>query len=114
MAEFVSTMKVQGPPPELEREPLVANTRSLGWLSDQVSAIIEGKTPAWWWAAFIPSFLCLCMLLSLLLYKGSVGVGAWGNNAPVAWGWDIINFVWWIGIGHAGTLISAILFLLRQ
>jgi molybdopterin-containing oxidoreductase family membrane subunit len=114
MANGAATMKIQGPPAELEREPLVTNNRSLGWLSDQVSAIIEGKTPAWWWAAFIPSFLCLCMLVSALLYKGSVGVGTWGNNAPVAWGWDIINFVWWIGIGHAGTLISAILFLLRQ
>jgi molybdopterin-containing oxidoreductase family membrane subunit len=93
---------------------LVENQRSIGWISDQVAAVIEGKTPAWWWAAFIPSVLLMSLLGSMLIYKSSVGVGVWGNNHPVAWGWDIINFVWWIGIGHAGTLISAILFLLRQ
>jgi len=102
------------PPAELRREPLVTNNRNVGWISDQVAAIIEGKTPAWWWAAFIPSFLLMCLLGALLAYKTSVGVGVWGNNHPTMWGWDIINFVWWIGIGHAGTLISAILFLLRQ
>ena len=50
----------------------------------------------------------------MIAYQISTGVGVWGNNHPVMWGWDIVNFVWWIGIGHAGTLISAILFLLRQ
>ncbi len=102
------------PPAELAREPLVTNNRNVAWVSDQVAAIIEGKTPKWWWAAFIPSFLMMCLLGAMLLYKTSVGVGVWGNNHPTMWGWDIINFVWWIGIGHAGTLISAILFLLRQ
>ncbi len=51
---------------------------------------------------------------SMLAYQITTGVGVWGNHHPEMWGWDIINFVWWIGIGHAGTLISAILFLLRQ
>jgi molybdopterin-containing oxidoreductase family membrane subunit len=64
--------------------------------------------------AFIPSVMMMTMLGAMLLYQVSTGVGVWGNNHPVMWGWDIINFVWWIGIGHAGTLISAILFLLRQ
>ncbi|HTI97283.1 MAG TPA: NrfD/PsrC family molybdoenzyme membrane anchor subunit [Dongiaceae bacterium] len=105
---------VAPPPAELERIPLVANNRSIGWISDQVAGIAEGKTPLWWWAAFIPSLLCLGMLGCMLAYQVSTGVGVWGNNHPVMWGWDIINFVWWIGIGHAGTLISAILFLLRQ
>jgi molybdopterin-containing oxidoreductase family membrane subunit len=54
------------------------------------------------------------MLLFMLSYQVSTGVGVWGNMHPVMWAWDIVNFVWWIGIGHAGTLISAILFLLRQ
>ncbi len=54
------------------------------------------------------------MLGAMLTYQISTGIGVWGNMHPVMWGWDIINFVWWIGIGHAGTLISAILFLLRQ
>jgi molybdopterin-containing oxidoreductase family membrane subunit len=117
MAEAVQTassLKIVGPPPELERVPLVGNQRSLGWISDQVAAIIEGKTPGWWWAAFVPSLMLLAMLGCMLAYQISTGVGVWGNNHPVMWGWDIINFVWWIGIGHAGTLISAILFLMRQ
>ena len=54
------------------------------------------------------------MLGFMLAYQISTGVGVWGNMHPVMWAWDIVNFVWWIGIGHAGTLISAILFLLRQ
>jgi len=114
MSASVTPLKVLAPPPELERVPLVANQRSFGWISDQVAGIIEGKTPRWWWGAFIPSVLALMILPAMLLYQISTGVGVWGNNHPVMWGWDIINFVWWIGIGHAGTLISAILFLLRQ
>jgi Ni/Fe-hydrogenase subunit HybB-like protein len=114
MAEAATQLKLQAPPVELEREPLVGRERSLGWLSDRVASIVEGKTPTWWWLAFIPSFAAMCMLGCMLLYQLTVGVGVWGNNHPVMWGWDIINFVWWIGIGHAGTLISAILFLLRQ
>jgi molybdopterin-containing oxidoreductase family membrane subunit len=114
MADVAAESKLPLPPPELEREPLVGNTRSPGWISDQVAAIVEGKTPKWWWIAFVPSVLALMMLGAMLIYQISTGVGVWGNNHPVMWGWDIINFVWWIGIGHAGTLISAILFLLRQ
>ena len=116
MSEAASSQKLnlQPPPPGLERLPLVTNNRSIGWISDQVSMIVEGKTPLWWWAAFIPSISALGMLGAMLLYQISTGVGVWGNCHPIMWGWDIINFVWWIGIGHAGTLISAILFLLRQ
>ncbi|MCL4179791.1 MAG: polysulfide reductase NrfD [Verrucomicrobia bacterium] len=102
------------PPAELQRLPLVTNNRSFGWISDRVAAIVEGKTPWWWWVAFVPSALAAGWLLVMLAYQISTGVGVWGNSHPVMWGWDIINFVWWIGIGHAGTLISAILFLLRQ
>src|SRR5262245_45834066 len=101
-------------PAELQRVPLVQNLRSFGWISNRVAAISEGKAPFWWWALFIPSFLMLLVLLSMLTYQISTGVGVWGNQHPVMWAWDIVNFVWWIGIGHAGTLISAILFLLRQ
>ena len=54
------------------------------------------------------------MLVVMLTYLISTGVGVWGNNHPVMWGWDIVNFVWWVGVGHAGTLISAMLFLTRQ
>jgi molybdopterin-containing oxidoreductase family membrane subunit len=101
-------------PVELERQPLVLNQRSIGWLSDRVAGIAEGKTPKWWWVAFSISFIVMLICVSMVTYLISCGVGVWGNNKPVGWAWDITNFVFWIGIGHAGTLISAILFLLRQ
>jgi molybdopterin-containing oxidoreductase family membrane subunit len=93
---------------------LVANARPLGWISDKIAGVVEGPTPAWWWWAFVPSVSLFVMLVVMLTYLISTGVGVWGLNRPVMWGWAIVNFVWWIGIGHAGTLISAILFLLRQ
>jgi hypothetical protein len=114
MEGSATRVEVPVPPTELARLPLVTNRRSTAWISDQVAAIIEGKTPTWWWIAFVPSVLACLVLFSMIVYQISTGVGVWGNNHPVMWGWDIINFVWWIGIGHAGTLISAILFLLRQ
>jgi Ni/Fe-hydrogenase subunit HybB-like protein len=114
MSDVASQIKVPVVPAELAREPLVGNNRSFGWISDRVSAITEGKTPKWWWAAFVPSLLLLGLLGAMLFYQITTGVGVWGNHHPTMWGWDIINFVWWIGIGHAGTLISAILFLMRQ
>ena len=109
-----ATVTVPQPPPELERQPLVANLRGFGWISNRVASLSEDPAPMWWWILFIPSVLCLGMLLFMLTYQISTGVGVWGNMHPVMWAWDIVNFVWWIGIGHAGTLISAILFLLRQ
>ena len=60
------------------------------------------------------TFALVVMLHVSIAYLLIQGVGIWGINMPVGWGFDIINFVWWIGIGHAGTLISAILFLLKQ
>ena len=114
MAQVVTSVKLQAPPPELERIPLVANRRSVGWLSDQIAGVIEGKTPSWWWIGISISFVMMLMCFSMIGYLISTGVGVWGVRSPTMWGWAIINFVWWIGIGHAGTLISAILFLLRQ
>ena len=81
MAEAATQLQVQGPPAELEREPLVRHQRSLGWISDQVASIAEGKTPAWWWAAFIPSFLAMSMLGAMLVYQITVGVGVYGPSA---------------------------------
>ena len=109
-----SSVKIAPPPAELMREPLVLNNRSVGYISDHIASIVEGKTPKWWWAAFIPSFLVMCVMFGCIGYLISTGVGVWGLNHPIGWAWDITNFVFWIGIGHAGTLISAILFLLRQ
>src|SRR5207253_4916269 len=67
-----------------------------------------------WWVGFALSFLLVMVLFFSIAYLLVRGVGIWGINVPVAWGFAIFNFVWWIGIGHAGTLISAILLLLRQ
>ena len=114
IASRVGDIVVQAPPRELERVPLVSNQRSPGWISDAIAGVAEGKTPLWWWAAFLPSVVMMTVCFSMILYLMSVGVGVWGPSLPAMWGWAIVNFVWWIGIGHAGTLISAILFLLRQ
>ena len=113
-AAAANQLKVEPPPAELEREPWVTNNRDVGWLSDRVASVIESKTPRWWWISMGISLGMLTILGSMILYLLSTGVGVWGLNQPVMWGWAIVNFVWWIGIGHAGTLISAILFLLRQ
>jgi len=114
MSNAASQIKVPVPPSELERLPLVTNNRSFGWISDRVAGIAEGPAPLWWKVSFAISFTWMSILGAMLVYQVSTGVGVWGNHHPTMWGWDIINFVWWIGIGHAGTLISAILFLLRQ
>ena len=102
------------PPRELDRPQLVLNRRGLGWISDHIAGVAEGKTPRWWWIAFVPSFIIMVVCFAMVAYLMSTGVGVWGLMIPVGWAWDITNFVFWIGIGHAGTLISAILFLLRQ
>ena len=101
-------------PKDLERPPLVTNHRSLAWITNNVSAICEGRTPIWWWIAFLLMAPLASVGLFCIGYQISNGVGVWGENHPNGWAWDITNFVFWIGIGHAGTLISAILFLTRQ
>lgn len=110
----VPALKVSDPPKELEREPLVLNNRSLNWITESIAGICEKPMPGWWWPAFLISAATTGMMFTLIAYLISTGVGVWGLNQPVAWAWDITNFVFWIGIGHAGTLISAVLFLLRQ
>jgi Ni/Fe-hydrogenase subunit HybB-like protein len=83
-------------------------------VTDKIAGVVFGKTYRWWFLALGISFTLFSsfgLAVSYLLFQGT---GIWGINMPVAWGWAIINFVWWIGIGHAGTLISAVLLLLRQ
>ena len=96
------------------RPPIVAPGHTAGSVTDHISTIVLAKTPKWWWPAFGVSFLVTMMLLHALTKLVFEGTGIWGVNIPVGWGFAIINLVWWIGIGHAGTLISAILLLLRQ
>ncbi len=101
--------------PVLEREKLVLNKRSYHWITERVCGVVEKKQPMIWWALFIPTFLMAIIGVGGgLTYLVTTGVGVWGNTNRVMWGWPIVNFVFWIGIGHAGTLISAILFLTRQ
>jgi Ni/Fe-hydrogenase subunit HybB-like protein len=84
-------------------------------VADKISTIVlTGKTPRGWLLGFGLAFALVMLLLYAISYLLIAGVGIWGINIPVAWGFAIINFVWWIGIGHAGTLISAILLLLHQ
>jgi molybdopterin-containing oxidoreductase family membrane subunit len=98
----------------LARLPLVLNKRNFDWVTNRICGVVEERAPRWWWVAFTITASIATFGLFCLGYQISTGVGTWGNNIPVGWAWDITNFVFWIGIGHAGTLISAILFLLRQ
>ena len=99
-----------------EIDELLTGEQTYGSITDKIGSIVlnQKSHPAGWFVAFALGFGLLQVLglaIAWLLYKG---VGIWGINIPSAWGFDIINFVWWIGIGHAGTLISAILLLARQ
>jgi len=101
--------------PPVPEQPIIAPGHTFGSVTDKISSIVLTRpTTAGWWAGFLLAFLlCNALLLAVaeLLLRG---IGVWGVNMPVAWGFAIVNFVWWIGIGHAGTLISAILLLLKQ
>jgi molybdopterin-containing oxidoreductase family membrane subunit len=97
------------------RAPLATGQQDFASVTEQVAQVAERpETPITWYAAFAVSVGLTGMLFLLVGYLIVTGVGVWGNNSPVFWGWPIVNFVFWIGIGHAGTLISAILFLFRQ
>jgi Ni/Fe-hydrogenase subunit HybB-like protein len=95
--------------------PVIEPGHSFVTITDKISAIVlTGRQPIAWFVMMGIGFLGVNLLglsIGYLLFKG---IGIWGNNVPVGWAFDIINFVWWIGIGHAGTLISAILLLLKQ
>lgn len=101
-------------PTVVPRAPLVENNRSFNWITEKVCSIVEEKTPTWWWICFCVAGFVATFTLGGLIYMVTTGAGVWGLNNPVNWGWAIVNFVFWIGIGHAGTLISAILCLLKQ
>jgi len=96
------------------RESLITGGKTVADVSEDISRQVEGKPTQLWWMAFGVSLALLgfgvyCMGITLWN-----GIGMWGLNKTVGWAWDITNFVWWVGIGHAGTLISAILLLFRQ
>jgi len=95
-------------------EELIKGDQTFHSVTDAISRISEQKTPKLWYLAFSIAFSFLLLLLGSIGYLIYKGTGIWGLNIPAGWGWAIINFVWWVGIGHAGTLISAILYLFRQ
>lgn len=96
------------------RPPLVLGGMDFKEVTDVVLKPVQTKAPTWWFIALVASISGILLLKSMLAYLVWEGVGVWGLNNPVGWGFAIVNFVFWVGIGHAGTLISAILFLFRQ
>jgi Ni/Fe-hydrogenase subunit HybB-like protein len=99
---------------ELGEVSLVGEGTTIKSITETVARVTENKAPRGWWIGFLIAFNFTGLMGLAIGYLFWTGIGVWGNNAPVYWAWDITNFVWWIGIGHAGTLISAVLFLFRQ
>ncbi len=98
-----------------DRVPVIEAGHTYASVTDKISSIVLTRhMPRAWYVGFGISFLLFLMLVYAVGYLLIRGIGIWGVNIPVAWGFAIVDFVWWIGIGHAGTLISAILLLLRQ
>jgi Ni/Fe-hydrogenase subunit HybB-like protein len=98
-----------------KRAPVIEPGHTFATVTDKISSIVLTRpTSLAWVVGFGAGFLMTMMLLFALGYLFIKGTGIWGINIPIGWGFAIVNFVWWIGIGHAGTLISAILLLLRQ
>jgi Ni/Fe-hydrogenase subunit HybB-like protein len=98
-----------------DQEPTLAGHHTIGSVSDKIAdAVLKRPFEKRWILGFLIAFSLLNMLMLAIAYLFYYGVGVWGLRAPVMWGFAIVNFVWWVGIGHAGTLISAILLLLKQ
>jgi molybdopterin-containing oxidoreductase family membrane subunit len=94
--------------------PLIAGHKSAAQVTADICAPLERRASGWWWLTVLGTASVLLLGVAAVSYQISVGIGTWGLNRSVGWAFDITNFVFWIGIGHAGTLISAILFLFRQ
>ncbi len=97
------------------RAPLVLGDHDFESVTDVICGVVERpRPPLAWYIAFCISSLTASLFFVLLAYLFGAGIGVWGLQNPVGWGFAIVNFVFWVGIGHAGTLISAVLFLFRQ
>ena len=96
------------------REPLILGNKSYHDITEDVAAPIEGKANRMWWIAFSIALTAFTWGIGAISFTISNGIGSWGLHKNIGWAWDITNFVWWVGIGHAGTLISAVLLLFRQ
>ena len=96
------------------RGPLILGNKDYHQITSDIIAPIDNKTPGWWKIAMAISSAMAGLGFFALYYTVRYGIGTWAVNNSVAWGWEIINFVWWIGIGHAGTAFSIFLLILRQ
>lgn len=96
------------------REPLILGHKTYHDITEDVCRSIEGKAPKTWYIMLGVAMLVGLYGVGCIFYLLGTGIGTWGLNKTVQWAWDITNFVWWVGIGHAGTLISAVLLLFRQ
>jgi len=94
--------------------PLIAGRKSAADVTRDVCGALDARPSGLWWIGLALSSSALVLGVTAVGYQIATGIGTWGLNTTVGWAFDITNFVFWIGIGHAGTLISAILFLLRQ
>lgn len=96
------------------REPLILGNKDYSDITEDVCKSVEGKAGRLWWTVFLIAFTLALWGVGCIAYTIGKGIGVWGINKTIGWAWDITNFVWWVGIGHAGTLISAVLLLFRQ
>lgn len=96
------------------RQPLIEGHKTYGDVTEDICGILEAKAGRGWWIGFLVSVALLLAGVIATTYTVTTGIGTWGLNRTVGWAFDITNFVFWIGIGHAGTFISAILFLFNQ
>jgi len=96
------------------REPLVTGTKTYHQVTEDIIRPIEASPSKLWWIGFLISVALLIFGIYSVYRDVTYGIGQWNLGKTIGWGWDITNFVWWVGIGHAGTLISAILLLFRQ
>lgn len=96
------------------RRPLILGEKSYHDVSVDIAKPVEAKANRSWWIVFSISLLAFLWGVGCIIYTVATGIGVWGLNKTIGWAWDITNFVWWVGIGHAGTLISAVLLLFRQ
>ncbi|MDA1313675.1 MAG: polysulfide reductase NrfD [Acidobacteria bacterium] len=110
MADMTTKLPVGG-----ASTPIIEPGHTYGSVTNKITSIVlSGRTPRLWYVGIGIGFSLVMLLLVALTNLLFTGTGIWGLNVPVGWGFAIINFVWWVGIGHAGTLISAILLLLKQ
>src|SRR5436309_15026317 len=96
------------------RQPLIEGEKSYSEVTSDICKLLDNKPGVGWWIAFSVSVCLLIAGAIATTYTVTTGIGTWGLNKTIGWAFDITNFVFWIGIGHAGTLISAILLLFRQ